>query len=258
VNLGQRSKPNWCYQNCGYHGGTGFAPVDSVEKLSRAKVCLILEALGSWEAFYSRPLSGNTGKMFFNQFVEPLGYSREDCLIDNALRCHANENKYPTGKQRIEAESKCRFWDAAIDVFDPNVIAVTYHPASLFEEKQRHRLIRESVKRAFYWYEQGYRPVLLFGSHARDVFAPWLQGDLKRWCNSWTPIKWEPRGKRDSLVLIDEFFRPGSSASAAPSDQEVRDFFYNEQGDAEAAAASETANGTAGNEASEIQLGPLL
>lgn len=198
----QQLKPAWCVNHCSYRDSSGFAPDDSEAKALTAKVAFLLEAAGADEEYYSRPLAGATGRMVFKTFVEPLGHLRSEVLVANTIRCHPPGNRYPTGSDKVAAESNCRRWDAILDLYSPDLIGTTYHPADLFDEKQRFTLVRQQIRRAFWWADRGRRPVLLMGVRARQVFMPHLKGDMKTWQGHWEEIVWKPRGALNALVEI--------------------------------------------------------
>lgn len=206
------TKPDYCVKRCGYRRGSGFVPGESIAKLSSplVRVMFLLEAPGSWEAIHGWPLAGRTGEMFFEEFVEPLGHSREEVLIDNVLRCQpprrGKTQTYPVGKERLEAEKACRHWDVLTQTWKPNIVGLTYHPASLFRDRQRTVLVEQAVKKAFRFAEIGFRPALLMGEHARDVYMPWLAGALKAWQNHWdevSPSFWGTPSP-DAVQLVTE------------------------------------------------------
>lgn len=215
-----KPKPKYCWEYCRYaktskdkkgwrvYGGSGFCPPDSATKAITAKVAIVLEAPGKWEALRNLPVIGPTGDELFNEFIHPRGYKRSDIFIDNTIRCHPPQNKYPTGELRKDAEATCRHWDVWLDKFNPNVIGVTFHPASLFRQRQRTRLIEAAVSKLFGYYEQGYRPLLLMGAKAMNVFLPDLPGNsVKNWQGSFWPIKWKPAGDKRASAQLKKFIR---------------------------------------------------
>lgn len=201
---GTITKPDQCKLRCGYKRGSGFVACDSVGKV--AKVAMLLEAPGAWEGTYGWPVVGNTGRKLFDEIVAPLGYSREDVFLDNTIRCqpprYQGKQTYPTGRDRSLAEDACRYWDAGIDLWNPNLISCTWHPASLFEDHSRERLVGEAVRKAFMHAEAGYRPLLLMGEKAAERFAPFWAGQMKYWQNHWAPIAWKPRGGGEVALTV--------------------------------------------------------
>lgn len=208
------SKPRECLLRCAYKKGAGFVPCDSPAKVGPGtKVAFLLEAPGAWEGTYGWPVVGNTGRKLWGEIVEPLGYSRDDVFIDNVLRCqpprYQGKQTYPTGKDRQAAETACRYWDAALDLWNPNLLSCTWHPAALFEDHSKERLVAEAVRKAFLHADAGFRPLLLMGEKAAELFAPYWSGQMKNWQGHWQPVTWKAQGGGEAaLASLSSWNRP--------------------------------------------------
>lgn len=184
--LGASRKPKSC-EGCPYAStGLGFCPDDKPEK---PLIAMMLEAPGQEEVLESRPLVGRAGRMWLWRLIGQNGYKRENVLICNTLRCNPPGNHYPTGQVRHGAEEWCRQYDTKLREFEPDMFLITCHPAMLLRTSAMMRLVQRDVKLAFEFAERGRRPLVLMGDKAKEVFAPWLVGGVKRWRGHW----WEGR-----------------------------------------------------------------
>ena len=179
-----KGKPTGC-NLCPYRKiGAGFVP-DYYGK--SAKIALVLEAPGQTEYLQGTPLVGKAGRYWLRKLIEPNGYTREDCVICNTIRCRPPDNKYPTGKMRVHAETFCRRYDTELKRFNPNFYVCSLHPSALLRSPAALRLVQADVQKAFKFAEKGYRPVVLFGEKAAkkflgvDVGIKKLRGDYGRW-----------------------------------------------------------------------------
>lgn len=169
--IGIQSKPQGCLECPFRKYGFGFVP-DYVP--SNPKIAIQLEAPGEQEALENTPLVGRAGKFHFKTLIEPLGYTREDCLISNTLRCRPPNNIYPKSKLRKEAELQCRRYDDDLKNFNPNLFVITLHPAALLRSSAVMRLVKRDVQKAFEFAEEGYRPLLLMGDKALSSRLPYI------------------------------------------------------------------------------------
>ena len=208
--LGVIKKPEHCIKNCKYHEiGRGFCP-DFIGKTP--KVAFLLEAPGPDEIVAREPLIGRSGKFWLKALVNPLGYTREDCIISNVLRCFPENMEYPSFPYRQPAEKACRYYDdkhgvngklfpGGIKDFNPNIFLLTYHPAAILRTKAYLKIVRSDVKKAFNFYEEGWRPCLLMGAKAGALFLPFIEGNGG--LDNWHSHIWEGefKGKTTTLTL---------------------------------------------------------
>ncbi len=179
-------KPPEC-ASCPYAPkSTGFVP-DQFPADPRFAV--ILKMPGKEELVNGVPMSGKAGRYWEREFLEPIGVKKSDLIIANVIRCYPHGGNFPTGKDRIAACRMCRQWDRIEKEFKPNVVGVTFNPAALMRNPQQTKFLRRALERAAEYARQGLRPLLLMGEEAVEVYAPWLQGALKRWQGSFTEIK---------------------------------------------------------------------
>lgn len=127
------------------------------------------------------PLVGRSGRFWLHALIEKAGFTRDDILICNTLRCHPPHDKYPTGKMRKEAERMCRQYDDKLREYNPDLFVITAHPAMLLRSSAMYRLVARDVEKTFALAAKGFRPVLLMGDKAMGTFAPWANGGVKRW-----------------------------------------------------------------------------
>lgn len=200
---GVRKKPDGCKKCPLSLVDHGFVPD---EMPLHPKIAVLLERPGQEEVLEQRPLWGKSGKLWMKKLIGACGYGREDVFICNTLRCFNQENKYPTGWLKKQAEGCCRQWDfyhrtpedgrleqGGLMGFNPDLFVVTYHPAYVLRTPAFYWPVLRAVEFAFKKAGEGYRPLLLMGDKATFLVAPWLQrdergqgmGGLKTWQRHW-------------------------------------------------------------------------
>lgn len=200
---GVRKKPEYCRRCPLSIVDHGFVPDEYPEN---PRIAVLLERPGGDEVLEQRPLWGKSGQLWMKRLVNACGYSREDVLICNTLRCFNQENKYPTGWLKKQSENLCRHWDSyhrtpedgtlqdgGLLKFDPNLFIVTYHPAYILRVPAFYWSVLRAVEFAFQKAGEGYRPLLLMGDKAAYLMGPWLEkdergrgsGGLKTWQRHW-------------------------------------------------------------------------
>ena len=119
------------------------------------------------------PVVGATGAALQFWIWKKLGITREECYIDNTIRCLAPKGKdgaaYPKGEERKEAEQHCRQYDR-IDQFRPDTAVVSIHPASILREITPLPLIVKDFEKVRDFTTQGRRVATLLGGKAAHGF----------------------------------------------------------------------------------------
>jgi hypothetical protein len=160
---------------------------------SDPKIAVMLEAPGETEIEEGVPLSGKAGQLWCHWLLESNGYTRENCVVCNTLRCRPKGvgkakdkwNQYPTGKLRAQAEAYCRQYDDKLIAWGPDVFVATMHPAALLRTPAFVGLVQADMAKAFRLAERGYKPLVLMGDKAMGLCAPWLVGGVKAWRGHW-------------------------------------------------------------------------
>jgi uracil-DNA glycosylase len=148
------------------------------------RIAVVLKMPGKEDLIWG-PMSGKAGRYWFREFMEPCGLTRETILFSSVIRCFPNGGEFPIGAQRKAAIASCREWDGKLKLFAPNVFGVSVNPAILLRNPQQTKFLRRAMQRAVEYADAGYRPCVLLGEEARDKYAPWLQGQMKRWQGHW-------------------------------------------------------------------------
>lgn len=200
---GVRMKPEECKRCPLSLMDHGFVPDEYPES---PKIAVLLERPGQEEVLEQRPLWGRSGQLWMKKLVEACGNHRGDVLICNSLRCYNQQNQYPTGWLKKQAEGQCRRWDGwhrtpeegrlqkgGLLKFDPNLFVATYHPAYILRVPAFYWLVLRAMEFAFQKAGEGYRPLVLMGDKALYLIAPWLErdergrgsGGMKTWQRHW-------------------------------------------------------------------------
>ncbi len=171
------------------------------------KLAFILDLPSKADAIEQTPFSGSEGAFYLSSFVSNLGYTKEDILITHVLRCVQPFNgygkvEYPHGWIQKPAELNCRHYDTALINFDPNLFVLTLHPRSCNLVGAHQRQIARDVEKAFSFAKKGYRPAVLFGENAAELYYPYIKGNggIKNWRGHWwvgeSPFKEDERNKK--------------------------------------------------------------
>ena len=119
------------------------------------------------------PVVGATGAALQFWIWKKLGITREECYIDNTIRCLAPKGKdgahYPKGEDRKAAEQHCRQYDR-IAQYNPNTITVSLHPASILREITPLPLLVKDFEKLRDFTNQGRRVLMLLGGKAAHGF----------------------------------------------------------------------------------------
>lgn len=129
------------------------------------------------------PVVGATGSTLNNWIFPKVGIRRSDVYISNTLMCFPPRNKqgqnYPIGKEKNVAERMCRQYDA-IQLFRPDAIVITFHPAALMREITPLPLVIRDLEKAVSFVRQGLRTLVLMGGRAAEVFLGY-GSNVTRW-----------------------------------------------------------------------------
>ncbi len=196
-------KPQGC-ASCGYRTtGSGFVPtfvgVDP-------RVAFLLEAPGQEEAYERELMSGAAGKWFLKRFIEPLGYTRSNCIFASVIGCRPPEGFYPTAGLRSEAETSCRQYEGfqgrrsgglvqlesgGLDKWNPDLYVVTYAPGFIFKSWSLLRVLANDIEKAFRFAEQGFRPLVLMGDKALEKILPNVQVGPSKYRGTFGKLDWK-------------------------------------------------------------------
>ncbi len=203
--MSEPTNPPQC-SGCPLHGkGRGFCVGSGDPKT--AKYAIILEAPGQQEIVARAtpeeiqirkrdypelddrwlklgvPVIGPSGGALEWWVWPKLGIKREECYIDNTIRCLAPKGKngeaYPTGEDRKEAERFCRQYDR-VGHFRPNVAVVSLHPASILREVTPLPLLVKDFEKVRDFTAQGRRVLTLLGGKAAHAFLRY-GSNVTRW-----------------------------------------------------------------------------
>ena len=195
-------KPKACL-NCPGSGDFktyGFIPSDITvtevtrEMIQKKKMVVMAESGGETEALRSIPLCGATGTQLEERIFKPLGLKREDIIIDNLIRCRPHKNNFPTGDTARDMIQSCRMWDTIIDLYNPNVIILAFHPTfSLIYTTQAYSAYN-AINKALGLKRKGYRPLVAMGQKIMEAFLGGLPGSITDWDGKHFFVSWQPRG----------------------------------------------------------------
>jgi uracil-DNA glycosylase len=136
------------------------------------------------------PVVGATGAALQFWIWPKLGIKREECYIDNTIRCLAPKGKngeaYPTGEDRKEAELHCRQYDR-IGKFAPDTAVVSLHPASILREITPLPLLVKDFEKVRDFTNQGRRVLTLLGGKAAHAFLRYAS-NVTKWRGHYTGL----------------------------------------------------------------------
>jgi uracil-DNA glycosylase len=119
------------------------------------------------------PAVGPTGLALQFWILGKVGIRREDCFIDNTIRCLPPKGKtgtaYPTGDARKLAEQHCRRYDR-IAHFRPDTAVFSLHPAGILREITPLPLAIKDFEKVRDFTNQGRRVLALLGGKATSAF----------------------------------------------------------------------------------------
>lgn len=129
------------------------------------------------------PVVGPAGGALMWWIWPKTGIKREECYIDNTIRCLPPRSKsgtqYPTGEVKKAAELHCRQYDR-ISAFKPDTILFSLHPAGLLREITPLPLVVKDFEKVRDFTSQGRRVLALLGGKATAAFARY-GANCSRW-----------------------------------------------------------------------------
>ena len=192
-----KTKPLGCKACMGFScrpPTSGFVPSDVRLPLKKIKLAAMAEAAGESEVIQGIPLCGATGTQLQTRILNPLGLSREEIIVDNLIRCKPHGNNFPEGKLRRNMIETCRQWDSVIDLYDPNVIIMAFHPTFALIYTNQAYSTWNAFSKALRLHREGYRSLVLMGQEAKETFLPQLPGSITAWDGKHFFIKWRKGG----------------------------------------------------------------
>ncbi len=203
---GVSSKPDTC-KLCPFHTkSSGFAPDWYPDAEEPPKLGFLLDFPAADDVLEGRPWAGRAGYAWEKRYLKPFGLSLSSVYIGHVIRCLPKEKRfgkplYPIGNVRRGAELTCRQHDGncwggpsvrpgGIKRLDPNLFVVTFHPSDALLTPALSRLILADIKKAFKRAQEGYRPLVIMGTEAKELVAPWLKGGIKTWRGTYWKGSW--------------------------------------------------------------------
>lgn len=198
---GVAQKPDFCYNACPRaYEGTGFVP-DWVPRYP--KLAVMIDKPDGDSATDRMPMAGGYGGFFWAAIARECGFKKEDVILSHVLRCYSRE--YPTGSDQKAAERACRNWDNyagkkglpaegdSLITWAPNLFIATFPLDKMVEIGAYYSLALQDFRKALRFADAGYRPMVLMGTEALLVVAPWLQGrgGEKSWRGHWWEGEWK-------------------------------------------------------------------
>ncbi len=192
--LGVQSKPASCRLLCQYFSvGSGWVP-DFIG--SRPKVAFMLPHPTGDDSINRSLMTGRGGDSFFKKYITPLGYDREDCIFSAVIRCRPRGNGAKsakwgtplTGNTKKMTEESCRHHDVPVlGKWNPDLILLTFSLGVVYTEPAFTRLLQRDIAKAFEFAQKGYRPLVLMGNEAGEMFMPFIKGNggSKGWRGNW-------------------------------------------------------------------------
>jgi uracil-DNA glycosylase len=119
------------------------------------------------------PVVGPTGLAFESWILRRVGIRRDECFIDNTIRCLPPKSKsgaqYPTGEAKKAAELHCRRYDR-IAMFRPDTVIFGLHPAGILREITPLPLAIKDFEKVRDFTNQGRRVLALLGGKSTSAF----------------------------------------------------------------------------------------
>lgn len=156
-----------------------------------AKAALVFRTPSKDEVNEKTALAGAKGYWFLKNFIEPLGWKKSDLLVSHVLRCYPPykklNNGYPTGFVKKQAEGVCRQYDrlqfekgeqkdGGIVTFCPNLFLITFDIDDILSAPSFYRQVKLDMEKCKRFVDAGYKPVVLFGTEAAALIAPYVEG----------------------------------------------------------------------------------
>lgn len=208
---GVHNKPIYCANSCPRaYEASGFV-ADYVPENPR--IAFLLEKPTKEDITKNKPLASGFNGFFWQNFGH-IGFRKDDCIFAHMLRCYTW--KYPTGATKNAAEKACRHWDSFVNIdghprqpegitplaaWSPNIFVVTFGLDKQIETPAFQPLAIASIKKAWKFAQDGYRPIVLLGSETLSFVAPWLKGGVKRWQGHWWEGEWNYGVARETEVV---------------------------------------------------------
>lgn len=145
------------------------------------KLAIILRAASKDEVINGEMMSGKAGRFWWFELFQKAGFTKQDVLISKVLRCNPNVGVFPVGVEKKKAVEACRRYDGDLQKFNPDIFIVSFSPVDLMKSPSQIKFIRRVIEKAKEFIATGRRPAILFGIEAREKYAPWLQGQMKKW-----------------------------------------------------------------------------
>lgn len=119
------------------------------------------------------PIVGQTGSAAQYWLWPRAGIRREECFVDNTIRCLPPASKsgaaYPTGEEKKGAEKWCRQYDR-IDKFRPTAVVLSLHPASILRDVVPLPVVIKDMEKVRDFTAQGEKVLALMGGKAAHAF----------------------------------------------------------------------------------------
>lgn len=162
------------------------------------------------------PVVGQTGLALQFWIWPKVGIKREECFIDNTIRCLPPKGKtssYPIGEAKKAAEKHCRQYDR-LAAYRPDTLVFSLHPAGLLREITPLPLAIKDFEKVRDFTGQGRRVLALLGGKATSAFARYgsnvtrwrghYQALVADWCQTYKSLfEYRAKGRR-KVMKVDE------------------------------------------------------
>lgn len=174
---GVSQKPDKCRQCPFAAKGKGFCEDTWPEN---SKVVYIFDVPTGDDILEQKALSGGMGYFVRKNFIWDIGWKDDEVAITHVLRCKPENGPngkplYPTAWLGRNAEIQCRRYDEGLIKFDPNCFVCTVHPRDIRNVACYLPQIQADLTKAREFVKMGFRPAVLFGIHAIELYFPWAK-----------------------------------------------------------------------------------
>ena len=173
------------------------------------------------------PIVGPTGQALVWMILNKVGIKREECFIQNVIRClppkSKNGGQYPTGAARKQAEAHCRVYDR-VEQFSPDTLITTIHPSSLLREITPLPLVVKDFEKMRDFTAQGRRVMMLIGGKAAHAFLRYAE-NVTRWRGHYSLLASDWSSWYKNLFVVGSKGKASKGPRLTKQEKSERDFF---------------------------------
>lgn len=194
-------KPPECMVCAFNHLGYGFAK-DWVG--ATPKVAFMFSSPSKDDVIEGVALGSDWGGYILANYIYPAGFKKAEVILSNVLRCYPpfdvryRRPGYPKGIIKTKSEATCRNYDIiSLAKFDPNLAMVTFDPHDAMNTPAYRRQIQADLLKLPELIGQGFRPLVLFGTEAAEIFMPHVKGNggSKTWRGHFQATEFKFKGR---------------------------------------------------------------